>query len=458
MMAEQRELIKSLVREKSGEHAKPRDDHRTPVKLRTEGMPHWPSRQQGTSYPFFLYGEDFLAWIKPLGLYEVLDPDSVTTISPASDALALRYVIASMTNPTISTHLASTYNSGRVAWQYLNDSFGLKSLGQSVLRESIRELRITVQDDPRVLIMLMERMCKRLDPPMTSKELSEHLIEKLPHAWQHIGTSIECMTDMSDFPRVKEKFIDLVTKLRRVEARKLIDNPGGRSREAYNVNASLLGTGTPSTATNLEQENYQLRKSLMKTNGRVGGKRATFNKKKFDNGRPQQRSGQRPKDAAKWSKKDERRPDKRFNDRKPADTNKKTMVCVRCGEHGHMRKDCTKPVTRCTHPACGQDHLRKFCFWEHPERIQNASMRRMWEQRIAKHNKGKEAYKAEHKDHHESDDTESYEAFAVHMRPSCLPRNDDYYSPFQEAKASYDHGHMLSESNTQTTPRRQSRQ
>ena len=84
-------------------------------------------------------------------------------------------------------------------------------MSQSVLRRGIEELKITVGDDPRVAIMQMERYAERLDPKMTSKEMSEQLMTKLPTAWKHIATTIKAVVrDLSDYSGkhgVKEMFI-----------------------------------------------------------------------------------------------------------------------------------------------------------------------------------------------------------------------------------------------------------
>ena len=194
-----------------------------PLKLRTEGMPMWPPYNRNAVYPFCIFAEDFSAKIALLGLQHVLSEPGKETekISEAQDALTLRYIVAVITDNTISTHLASTYKSGQQAWQYLNQAFGLPSLGQSILRKNIEDLRVIESDDPRIVIMMMERLAARLDPPMQPKELSEQLMNKLPRAWKHVAAVIRGSLhgDMTNFAGpggVKEMFIDIVKEEKRV--------------------------------------------------------------------------------------------------------------------------------------------------------------------------------------------------------------------------------------------------
>lgn len=211
-------LIRDIRRMQDAKQSEQDDHAGQPTKLRMDGVPHWPptSKDEGV-YPFCIFAEDFSAALKILGLAHALaEKDKETQpITAKQHALALRYIIASMTDPTIGTHLASNYTSGQDAWQYLNKSFGLQSLGQSVLRRNIEDLRVVESDEPHVVIMMMERLAGRLDPPMQQSELSEQLMNKLPRAWKHIGTTIRgmqkgCMDNFSGPGGVKEMFIDLV--------------------------------------------------------------------------------------------------------------------------------------------------------------------------------------------------------------------------------------------------------
>ena len=43
-----------------------------PIKLRTDGMPTWPSSTRHTSLPFYIFAEDFETWISLLGFGEVI--------------------------------------------------------------------------------------------------------------------------------------------------------------------------------------------------------------------------------------------------------------------------------------------------------------------------------------------------------------------------------------------------
>ena len=60
--------------------------------------------------------------------------------------------------------------------------------------------------------------------------------------------------------------------------------------------------------------------------------------------------------------------------------------CHNCGEKGHYARDCPKPKVKCRHPKCGKNHLDRYCFWQHPEKIQNPQLREQWQRRVAAYN------------------------------------------------------------------------
>ena len=110
-----------------------------------------------------MWAEDFLVWAGLLGYATVIKADPTDhRVSPGDDAIALRYIVAGITNPTISTYVAQTYEGkGRQAWEYLNKEFGLPSLTQEKLRETLSKMRFSKRDDPRLSVMSFDRVCAR---------------------------------------------------------------------------------------------------------------------------------------------------------------------------------------------------------------------------------------------------------------------------------------------------------
>ena len=375
-------LADSTSKNKSGKHE---DRLGVPPKLRTEGQPKWPSSK--AVYPFCIFAEDFKAWIALLGLDEIIEKSqSDLSVSLEADTLLLRYIAAAMTNSTIATHVSSNFQGkGRAAWHYLNEAYGLPSIGQSALRQNIEDLKITSKDDPRVTVIMLERLCSRLDPPMTKKEMTEHLLLKLPREWMHIGDGLRMnfMNNMEQFDKIKEQFIFTINEQRKVLARQR-----SYRGEAFSSDLTLVGTGPPNERSQLEHENHELRRSLLKTTGaRVGGKKATYNRKG-----PGDKGGRRDtKSFGKENTKPSPRPNYKGKAPYSARNGKAAsdVTCVNCGKKGHYLKDCPRPPVKCSHPACGKQHLDKFCYWQHPELLQNPSRKADMMKRIKEHNSGK---------------------------------------------------------------------
>ena len=121
-------------------------------KLRLEGIPRWPSLDRHTNMPYYIFAEDLKVWLSLMNhkYGEVLkhDADNNDDISPADNAIVLRYICAALTNPTVSTHIAQNYaGDGRKAWKQLHLQFGLPSTSQSALRQSLDRLVLSPHAD-----------------------------------------------------------------------------------------------------------------------------------------------------------------------------------------------------------------------------------------------------------------------------------------------------------------------
>ena len=95
--------------------------------------------------PYYIFAEDLKVWLSLMNhkYGEVLNVDATDNedISPADNAIVLRYICAALSNPTVSTHIAQNYaGDGRKAWKQLHLQFGLPSTSQSALRQSLDRL------------------------------------------------------------------------------------------------------------------------------------------------------------------------------------------------------------------------------------------------------------------------------------------------------------------------------
>ena len=104
----QQSLILELRRMEEEKKEERNENPGLPVKLRMEGIPRWPPLMRKV-YPFCIYAEDLQAAMKLLGLAHVMtEPGKETkSITAREQALALRYITASVTDSTIQQHLAS---------------------------------------------------------------------------------------------------------------------------------------------------------------------------------------------------------------------------------------------------------------------------------------------------------------------------------------------------------------
>ena len=126
-------------------------------------------------------------------------------------------VHAAIADSTVSTYVAQTYpGRGRAAWTYLNDKFGLKSLTQQELRNAVIKLKFTEQDDPRLFVMVYDRVCGRINPPLPQSEKVQMLLDKIPSAYNDIVTTIEAKIEIDNYDRDKNgarhMFEHLITK------------------------------------------------------------------------------------------------------------------------------------------------------------------------------------------------------------------------------------------------------
>ena len=380
-----------------------------PEKLRTDGIPKWPA-EPGIVYPFFVFAEDFIVWLSMIGYDEVIqtDPDDVSGVSEKADNMALRYLCAAMTNQTISTHLADAFKRrGRAAWRYLNKEFGLPSLKQTQLRADLDKLQISTRDDPRLLVMLFDRIVKRLSPAPPAKEKAELLLLKMPPQYNDIASIIrnsaamDCDDASVNYDNnergVRGKFITLVNERRTATTT--------QRRDMTRVNA--LSVGDPATEPAhagrgagrrdtrkepaqlgpVERENERLRRQLQGANRAAGNRPISrgFGKGRGGRGNNADRGGPRPMSAASAN---QQGGGKGQGPKMPGSygTARADAECHNCGEKGHYARDCPKPKVKCRHPKCGKNHLDRYCFWQHPEKIQNPQLREQWQRRVAAYN------------------------------------------------------------------------
>ena len=165
-------------------------------------------------------------WLSQIGYDEIIQaPLNDTRVSDTDDNTALRYLCAAITEQNICTHIAAQYRrQGRAAWAYLDKEFGLPSTRQTKLRDDLKRMEMKPDDDPRLFVMLFDRICKRISPTPEPKEICELLLEKVPPQFNDIVTNIQaspcmdCEDDAIDYDTtergVRGRFIRLIKSRR----------------------------------------------------------------------------------------------------------------------------------------------------------------------------------------------------------------------------------------------------
>ena len=74
-----------------------------------------------------------------LGIRDIIKAsEDDLSINPLDDALAVRYLTASLSNAHISAHIAANYaGRGRAAYKWLDSEYGLSTMRQSELRAEL---------------------------------------------------------------------------------------------------------------------------------------------------------------------------------------------------------------------------------------------------------------------------------------------------------------------------------
>ena len=199
------------------------DNRHTPrssiVKLRLDNVPRWPK----PGYKFYQWQYDWEASMALMGIREIIkapvdDPD----VTAADDALCARYLVASISNTHVSAYLASNFaGKGREAYEWLDSEYGLCTMRQSDLRAELDEKQtLKPHSDPRLIVILFEKLANRLTPPPSDQEKSEILLGKISTALPDVCTLISATTDVADFNAIKNKFVKLIRDRQR-DQRKL---------------------------------------------------------------------------------------------------------------------------------------------------------------------------------------------------------------------------------------------
>ena len=202
---------------------------------------------------------------------EGYDSINETSVSAQDDALLLRYVCAAITQSTISTYLAQNFSGkGREAWQYMKRQFGLESLSQVSLRDSLAKLVLSGHGDCRLQLMLLDRIMARMEPEMTQTEKAETLLKKIPIENRDIKTLIVAQMHNKDEATydgkhgAREMYIKLVTDRRRDEA----DSKYEGQADLFQLTDESLTTLQPTSATPKDRQRvyfYRRHKALAST-------------------------------------------------------------------------------------------------------------------------------------------------------------------------------------------------
>ena len=312
------------------------------VKLRMEGIPRWPK----PGYKFYQWQYDWEAGMALLGIREIIKANvNDETIFPADDALAARYLVASITNTHVSAYIASNFASqGRAAYEWLEEEYGISTMRQSDLRAELDEKStMKSHSDPRLVVILFEKLANRLTPPPSNKEKSEILLGKISTSLPDVGTLITATTDLEDFASVKSKFVKLIRDRQRDQIKNLTSEKG---KEGIFASYSDNKNNADHVHANRPKGDIKKRTGNAQTRPKEGGK------------------------------------DYKKKENKPNGDRKEKRQCVQCASWDHVLRECPGPVVKCDHPACGQQHMREFCWFDNPHLIKSQPLREKFEVKI----------------------------------------------------------------------------
>lgn len=171
----------------------PRASVQTVVKLRMDHIPTWPQSKHGSAkQKFYQWIDQWQAAMALVGYGDIIRADLDVDVNPIDDATACRYLVASITNDMIASHIASNYaGNGRLALRWLEGEFGLGSMRQSCLRKELDEIHFGDDDDPRLGVILFDKVVGRLRPQPENKEKIDMLISKLGPRCLDLGSLIK---------------------------------------------------------------------------------------------------------------------------------------------------------------------------------------------------------------------------------------------------------------------------
>ena len=335
-------------------------------KISTEGIPIL-AKDAASAEQFIEYELNLRAWCAVSGcLAYVIGPAPATPPATPPEkltehleklALGMRYVCASIGHQDLTAAIATHgNNSGPKAFAYLRSEFLQGTELQPALNIIIDGLRLKPSENIVPWKQRFMKFAENLDPQPHANILCAKFIKAVTAETN--GIYEECITSANAVDREQSNFRTYATLVSQLASQKLQRiNAHVREHVALNAQgeAESKGTGDPLSVQALLNRIQELEAHI--------GDTGRFNS---GGGKGSQRAPAKGGDSSRMA------PDR---------------PCVKCGQKGHLTRDCSVEVS-CdfTFPngeQCARPHLARFCWFKDPARCRDPKVRALIEKKIA---------------------------------------------------------------------------
>ena len=300
----------------------------------------------------------FLNWSLDLAAWCAINGSTLYIIGPlprpadadaAKQADGLRYLCACLEDPDMRSAVAAeARGSGPRGYDFLKAEYLQGQAEQPIFQGMLDKMAMKPGENPTAFKIKWRKIANALNPQPAERILSEKFMHAISRDtkehYEACVTAASGSADLNDFNALSAKLAQLCS-LKNGRDQKIAEEQG----------QATTATAMQARLTRLEQKLTDKEKGLSsKEKGKGKGGR-----------QPGRQSGQPGKPGRQYS-----------------------VLCIRCGEKDHTRKDCTKPPCKCTFSfndgsTCGGDHLLKYCWYKDPSKARNPKVRELVEKRLA---------------------------------------------------------------------------